>query len=533
MIYRRSRKGLMIFAAAMLILTTIGGALVGSTAAQERPTLRFATNAADLTDLDPHFASATQDRNIVDMVFNGLIRYKPGDISEFEPDLATAIPEPTMNGTQQVWTFTIRDDAMCHASPSSEAYALTSADVAFSYQKAATEDTSGVAGVYAGITVAATDPTTVTFTLESPLSAGVFLPKVANYAGGYVICQKAYEAIGADGFKRQPVGTGPFRFESYTPQNSIQLVANDEYFRGAPKLAGVDFRFIADSTSRELALQSGELDVIQGLPETQFVDRLNGTEGFAADVFGVGEVVFLNINSEAAPFNDPRVREAIILAMSRESHLALSGQPVAEPVYSVVPADLVPGGLTQEQAEAAGVNYQQDLERARALLAEAGQSDLTFDLITSEQDSYRRNYEVMAEELRQVGITANVSVVQHAAMHEQIRDGVNPLVIYVAFRPTADTYLTQFFSSSGGTTNFAHYTAIDDLIVQARQASDPAQQEELWRQANTQILKDFVAFPLMYTNQVYARSENVDYGHQLVSVAQLYPGIDETTMVNS
>jgi peptide/nickel transport system substrate-binding protein len=148
-------------------------------------------------------------------------------------------------------------------------------------------------------------------------------------------------------------------------------------------------------------------------------------------------------------------------------------------------------------------------------------------------DSYRRNYEVMAEELRQVGVTVNISVVQHAAMHDQIRDGVNPLVIYVAFRPVADTYLTQFFSSSGGTTNFAHYTAIDDLIVEARQAPDPAQQEELWRQANIQILKDFAAFPLMYTNQVYARTDNVDYGHELVSVAQLYPGIDETTMVNS
>lgn len=517
----------------MLLLTTLGGAFAGSAVAQDRPTLRFATNAADLADLDPHFASATQDRSVVDMIFNGLIRYKPGDSSEFEPDLATAIPEPTMQGTQQVWTFTIRNDAMCHASPSSEAYALTADDVVFSYQKAATEETSGVAGTYAGITVAKVDAQTVTFTLESPLSPALFLPKVANYAGGYVICQKAYEAIGADAFKRQPVGTGPFRFESYTPQNSIQLVANDEYFRGAPKLAGVDFRFIADSTSRELALQSGELDVIQGLPETQFVDRMNGTEGFQADVFGVGEVVFLNINSEAAPFNDPRVREAIILAISRDNHLALSGQPVAEPVYSVVPADLMPGGLTQEQAEAAGVNYQQNLDRARQLLAEAGQSNLTFDLVASEQDSYRRNYEVLAEELRQIGVTANISIVQHAAMHEQIRQGVNPLVIYVAFRPTADTYLTQFFSSEGGTTNFAHYTAIDDLITQARQATDPAQQEELWRQANTQILKDFVAFPLMYTNQVYARSANVDYGHELVSVVQLYPGIDETTTVNS
>ena len=518
----------------MLLLTTLGGALAGSTAAQDRPTLRFATGAADLADLDPHFASTTQDRSVVDMVFNGLIRYKPGDSSEFEPDLATAVPEPTMQGTQQVWTFTIRNDAMCHASPSSEAYPLTADDVVFSYQKAANEETSGVAGTYAGVTVAKVDPQTVTFTLESPLSAAVFLPRVANYAGGYVICQKAYEAIGADAFKRQPVGTGPFRFESYTPQNSIQLVANDEYFRGAPKLAGVDFRFIAESTSRELALQSGELDVISGLPEAQWAERMNEMEGVQADVFGVGEAIFLNINTEAEPFNNPSVREAIVLALSRDNHVALFGEPVGSPIYSVVPAEQSPGGLTQEQAEAAGVNYQQNLDRARQLLSEAGYANgFEINLVSSEMEDYRRNYEVMAEELRQIGITVNIEIVQHAAMHELIREGVNPLVIYVAYRPSADTYLTQFFSSSGGSTNFAHYTAIDDLIVQARQASDPAQQEELWRQANTQILQDFAAFPFVTKNLVYARTEGVDYGHELVSAPQLYPVINETTTINS
>ncbi len=528
----RWRGSLTIFAAVMLALTTLGGALGGSALAQERPTLRFGISAADLTSLDPHFASATQDRAVVDMVFNGLLRYQPGNIAEIEPDLATEVPTPTMEGTQQVWTFTLRDDAMCQASPSSEAYPLTADDVVFSYEKAANAETSGVAGTYAGITVAKVDETTVSFTLETPLPESIFLPKVVNYAGGYVICQQAYEALGAEGFATQPVGTGPFRVESYTPQNAIQLVAHDEYFRGAPKLAGVDFRYIADPTSRELALQSGELDVISGLPEAQWVDRMNETEGQQADVFGVGEAIFLNINTEAAPFDDPRVREAIILALSRDNHLALSGQPVSEPIYSVVPADLVPGGLTQEQAEAAGVNYAQNLERAQQLLTEAGHPDgFAIELVASELDSYRRNYEVMAEELRQIGVTVNLEIVQHAAMHELIREGVNPLVIYSAFRPTADTYLTQFFSTDGGTTNFAHYTAIDELIVEARQSTDPAQQEELWRQANIQLLEDFVTYPFMYTNQVYARTANVDYGHELTSIAQLYPGIDETTTI--
>jgi ABC-type transport system substrate-binding protein len=79
--------------------------------------------------------------------------------------------------------------------------------------------------------------------------------------------------------------------------------------------------------------------------------------------------------------------------------------------------------------------------------------------------------------------------------------------------------------------NFSHYNGIDDLIAQARAELDPAAQEALWKEANLQILRDNVAIPLHYQNQVYARSQNVDYGHELVSVLALYPGIDETTTV--
>jgi peptide/nickel transport system substrate-binding protein len=233
------------------------------------------------------------------------------------------------------------------------------------------------------------------------------------------------------------------------------------------------------------------------------------------------------------------VRQAIALAISRDEHLALYGEPVAENVYSVVPADFMPGGLTQEEAEAEGVAYDQDIERARELLAEAGFPDgFTIDLITSEMAAYRANYEVLQAELAEIGITVNLTVVDHATMHEQIREDVNPIVIYVAYRPNADVYMTQFFLSDSAVvegaspiTNFSHYAAIDDLIEQARAETDPEAQAELWKQANIQILQDLAAFPLHYQNQVYARSQNVDYGHELISSLALYPQITELTTI--
>ncbi|MES4787700.1 MAG: hypothetical protein C4294_19960 [Nitrospiraceae bacterium] len=123
-------------------------------------------------------------------------------------------------------------------------------------------------------------------------------------------------------------------------------------------------------------------------------------------------------------------------------------------------------------------------------------------------------------------------------MHRLIREDVNPIVIYIAFRPNADVYLTQFFHSDSivvtgpkPNTNFSHYDQIDDLIEQARVETDPKRQEELWKQANIKILQDAVGFPLHYINQVYGRSKAVDYGHALKSSLALYPGFTEQTTV--
>lgn len=537
MTHRRSL--IAVLALAMLLMPALGPRATQTSAQDgERPTLRFGVNAQDLATLDPHFASATQDRTVVDMVFNGLVRFAPGDSGTIEPDLATAVPEPVDEAGVQTWTFTLRTDAMCHPTATTEAYALTSADVVFSLQKAATAETSGTAGEYTGMTFEAVDPATVKVSVDTPLSPTLFLPKFTNYQGGYIICQQAFEALG-EGFVTNPVGTGPFMFSSYTPQTNLELVANDAYFRGAPLLGGVDVRYMPDTTSRELALQSGELDAAAGLNEAAWVDRINGEGTLTADVFGVGESVFVNLDITNEYLDDPLVRQAITLAINRDEHLALYGSPVAENIYSVVPESLLPGGLTREEVEAAGLPVDQDIEQAQALMEQAGFADgFSLSLVTSEMAAYRANYEVLQAELAEIGIEVELSVVDHATMHSQIREGVNPIVVYAAYRPTADSYLNRFFASdsiiiSGAKpdANFARYTGVDDLIAQGRAELDPAAQAEIWKAANLQILTDYVAIPLHFQNQVYARSQAVDYGHELVSVLALYPGIDETTTI--
>ena len=160
----------------------------------------------------------------------------------------------------------------------------------------------------------------------------------------------------------------------------------------------------------------------------------------------------------------------------------------------------------------------------------------SFSVVTSEMPAYRVIYESMQAQLARVGIKMDVNVVDHATMHDQIRKDVNPVIVYVAFRPTADAYLTQFFHSDSIVVTRQESEHELRALRQGRRSRSIARatsrtrpsQSALWKQAQATALQDMVAYPIMYTNQVYARTSNVDYGHELKSVIQLYPGIDET-----
>jgi len=508
--------------------------LLFASAQDERPFLRFAANASDVFNLDPHFSTTYQDWMIRDMLFNGLIRYKPGDSSVMEPDIATEMPTATINEDgSQTWTFLLRDDVTCHPTEATEAYTLTASDVVFSYNKASSPDASAFWQDYEGWTFEELDDRTVAITVPAALSEALFYPRVANYLSGFIVPRKSYEAIGKEAYVMSPAGTGPFMFASHTPQNNVQLVANDAYFRGAPALGGVEVRFVNDPTSRELALQSRDVDVIHALPDSRWVERIDGLDDISVDVFGVGEVVALHLDTTHDILKDKRIREAILISMSREAHAALAGEPISKMVFSVAPYDVVPGGLTREEAEAADVLFPQDIERAKELLAEAGYADgFELNLVSSELPVYLRHYEVLAEELRQIGIVVKLEVVQHAAMHELIRQGRNAVVFYPVFRPNVDFYLTHFFTSESGGVNFSHFT-VDDLRDQARAETDPDKQIDLWKQAMIEIQANCAATGLLYNNNAYGRWDDVDYGHELISSIQLYPNINEATAINA
>jgi len=518
--------------AGLLACLIAGSLAIGVWGATANKTLRIAFDAADLKTLDPDYAAATMDRAVVDMVFNGLVRYKPGDISQFEPDLATSY-EISSDGL--TWTFHLRKGVMFQPWKGNPGYEMTADDVVYSLQRAANPDTSAYAGGYTGFTFTAVDKYTVQIKTTQALSSALFLPKVANYAGGFIVSKKAVEDLG-DSFKTNPVGTGPFMFKSYTPMQKVILVANSKYFRGAPLLDQVEVWYMPDVNARKAGLETGELDVIEGVREQLWVDTMKSEPDTLVDVFGPGETVTVHLNVTYGPLKDIRVRRAIAYALNRSELLAFIGADVTTPLYSAVPPTLA-GGLTKDEVAKAGLLYQANLDKAKELLAEAGYANgFSLNEVISERASYKQPFVNIQSQLKKIGINLKLQVVDHSTYHAMIRKDANPITLYICWRPNADVFLTRFYYSASivvtgakPDTNFSHYTGIDWLIESARGELNSTIQSMMWQVAQLKLLDDVASYPLYILQFVFARNQSVNYGYDLKSTLALYPQINEKT----
>ena len=534
----------------VLLIAGLPAGFVGAADLAKDQVLNIAFDAGDLKSLDPHRAAATADRAIVDMMFNGLVRYPPGNQVKLEPDIAESW---TVSPDKKVWTFKLRKGVFFHPFPGSpNGYELTSEDAVFSLKRAANKDTSAYAGDFAGVTFEAGDPLTVKMTIEKAISDPLFLAKFANYAGGFIVCKKAIEAKGEDWFKTNPVGTGPFKFESYEPRQKVVFAGNPKYFRGAPILKKVTARFMPDVSSREFGLQTGELDIIEGLKEEKWIEKVSTFKEVKAPTFGPCETQVLFFNMTIPPFNDLRVRKAFSYALSRDVIANFMGKSLAVPIYSPSLAPPALGALTKDEALKAGLVYDNNVEQAKKLLAEAGfPNGFKTEVIISEMSSsYQKPMVAIQALVRKAGIDMQLKVVDHASFHSKIRENASPIVYYASWRPNEDVYLTQFYFSESVVqkgkkpiTNFSHYglvdangdgkvDSVDSLIETARWELNAQKQEALWKEAQIQLLKDAVSVPIIRLKYTFPQKSYVDLGYPLEWAWQTYsPQITEKTKI--
>ncbi len=497
--------------------------LVPLAAARAETVLNIGMAAADIGQIDPHRATSTQDKPVVSWVFNGLVRFKPGSASleSLEPDLAESWDK---SADGKVWTFHLRKGVKFHGDWGE----MTAEDVVYSFKRAGDAKTSSFAADYSVLeSIEAVDPYTVKFTLKKTVPA--FLGIVANYHGGNVVSKKAAEALGAD-FRVKPVGTGPFQVTEYKSNESLTFGANQNYFRGKPKIDRIVYRFIPADASRDLAFSSGELDVVYGRQDQRWVDRFSKEPNTVVQALKPAELSLLHINTTMKPLDDLRVRKAIAYAVDRQQLVGFKGPAVNPPAVSVVPSGYLG---TDEKAELIPT----DIAKAKALLAEAGYPNgLEIKVVQTSLPTMLASMQILQGQLKKAGIELKIEVVDHQSWHAQIRKDQSGLVYYAAARfPVADVYLRQFFHSDSivgkptAVTNFSHCANADAEIDAAAVETDVEKQKALWKTAQKKLIDEVCAVPLFEGLQVWAYKTDVDWGYKLDGAIHLGPVVTELT----
>jgi peptide/nickel transport system substrate-binding protein len=355
--------------AALVVLGLFAAACTGvepgpaETASGDEPryggTLVVAT-PADPGALNPAITTSGLTHPVTGQIFNGLIRLDRAFTPQ--PDLAKSWE---VSEDKRTYTFRLQENVTWH-----DGEPFSSADVKFSFEQILVKFSQRTQAALAPIldSIEAPDKNTVVFKLKQPYAP---LVELLDEDNGAILPKHLYEGTDplTNPANAKPVGTGPFKFESSLPGDRITLVRNADYFQpNQPYLDRMIFRVIPSPPQALQALQAGEVNLIlfpipplvdqlRKLPETVVTEE--GREGFA-------RVIRLIPNLRRKPFDDVRVRRAMASAIDREfiAKTVYAGQfqPATGPITR---------GLTWAYTDDVK-DYPRDLEKARALLDEAG-----------------------------------------------------------------------------------------------------------------------------------------------------------------
>lgn len=278
-------------------------------------------------------------------IFEGLVAMSP----EYEvvPVLATSweLREPN------TWRFELREDVSFH-----DGTPFTAEAVKYTFDRKA-ETGGGTAQLGPDSTVIVDD-----FTVD-------VTPKVENLRLVEQLVHPTYSIIAPGSMPgEQAVGTGPFSFLSYEPEQQLVVERNDGYWGDEAALDRITFRFIPDSNARRLALESGDVDVMLGVPLDAVGSLQSGGTQVDVPAPGLYEAMYANISGEAGYtiLQDENVRKAVATAIDREALVEGVFDGLAEAEQTVIPARLLePAGEVIE-------GYDYDLERAAELLEQSG-----------------------------------------------------------------------------------------------------------------------------------------------------------------
>ena len=429
--------------------------------------------AQDLDDLDPQLAKTAGIREVLFNIFEGLVKASPD--GSVIPAIASDY-KLSEDGT--TYTFTLREGVTFH-----NGEAVTVEDVVYSLERCAGSENDGTPLVSAFSNVSrieAVDGGHVVITLAEPSTEFI------NALTSPVIPKDSGPTI-----TQTMVGTGPFRFVSYTPQDSLVMERYDGYWNRekAAKLDQVTFKIIPDVNSLVIGLKGGTLDMVVHLPNTLLREV---EDGFTVHQNTMNLVQALYLNNAVEPFDDPLVRQAMYYAVNVDEIIDFvcygAGVATGTSMYPAQQKYFMP-----ELAQ----RYTQDVEKARALLAQAGYPD-GFSMTITAPSNYAQHMDtaqVLIEQLKAVGITAELVPVEWQTWVDDVYRGRNyqsTVCGIAADDMTAREMLVRYMSDNRK--NFIAFSdpEYDEVMAKAMASTDDGEQTALYKRAQ-EILNEKAA----------------------------------------
>lgn len=470
-----------------------GDAAQGEAADSEyKDTLVYALNT-DVQSLDPQIQNDTTSEQVVKMLYNTLLKFQ--DDGTVVGDLAESW---SVSEDKLTWTFNLKQGVKFHNGKE-----LTSADVKATFDRALNAEAGGLRTteiIKMFTAVEAPDPYTVTITTDGPY--GPMESLMCNMSLG-IMDADYIEQYGLDlGTSVEGEnGTGPFKVVSWERDQEIVVERFDDYFGTPAKLKTVVYTVIPEAASRVIALETGEVDVIDK-PTNEDLERLEAdTENFTVLRKPTISQRLFRFGCNDPIISNTKVRQAIVYAIDRQAIIDALFTGSAYP--STAPLAPVTFGYSDLG------EIEQDLELAKSLLAEAGYPD-GFDTKIVTTERYQNGIElaeIISQQLAEIGINAEIEVWEWSALSASwngiTADEFDQPIFIMGAGPSmrdADGGLRGLYTTSETGLNDRNYgfysnAEVDALIEQGMQETDQQKRVEIYKEAMEILYReDPVAF---------------------------------------
>ncbi len=422
--------------------------------------------ALEPPNLDPTAgAAAAIDEIVYANIFEGLTRIaRTGAV---QPALARSwdISEDGLT-----YTFHLVEGAKFH-----DETAFDAEDVKFTFDRAMAEDSQNAQkALFEPIeSVEVVDPATVRITLKRPTANFLF-----NMGWGDAVIVAPESAPTNATY---PVGTGPFQFRDWAKGSSVTIEKNPDYWGDEAKLGSATFKFISDPTASLAALMAGDVDAFPLWPSPETLPQIQNDPRFEVVMGSTEGEVILALNNTRPPFDDLKVRQAVAYAIDSQEIIDGAMFGVGEDIGSHYP----PHGPAYVDLTG---TYPHDTEKAKQLLAEAGQQDLSVTLKLPPPTYARRGGEIVAAQLEEAGISVEIVPVEWAQWLEQVFKGRDFDMTIVAHTEPRDIniYARPDYYFGYGKPEFVA------LMDKYNAETDPEAQNDILKEAQRMIADDAV-----------------------------------------